>query len=306
MKRVVSISLGSSSRDKRVETEFFGETYEIERIGTDGSIETYARRLREMDGRVDAIGIGGMDVYLWARGRRYAVRDAVRLVRNIKTTPWADGSGLKNTLERETVRRLQSSGRINWAGKKVLVVSAVDRFGLAEALHEAGADLCIGDLMFAVGLPFAIRSWAVFQFLAAVLLPLFVKLPFRMLYPTGEKQETVTPRWGRWYEWADVIAGDFHLIRRHMPDSLAGKCILTNTTTEEDQRELRQRGVATLVTTTPVINGRSFGTNVMEGVLFTAAGRRPEQMSPDDYLALLGRLGWQPNVLDLQASSGAS
>lgn len=304
MKQVVSISLGSSSRDKRVEAEFFGETYRIERIGTDGSIETYARKLRELDGRVDAIGIGGMDVYLWARGRRYALRDAVRLVRNIRTTPWADGSGLKNTLERETVRRLQASGCIEWSGKKVLVVSAVDRFGLAEALHEAGADLCIGDLMFAVGLPFAIRSWAAFHLLAAILLPVVVNLPFRMLYPTGEKQEQVIPRWKRWYDWADVIAGDFHLIRRHMPDSLAGKCILTNTTTEVDRDGLRRRGVATLVTTTPVINGRSFGTNVMEGVLFTAAGRRPEQMSPDDYLALLDRLGWQPAVQELQTSQG--
>ena len=36
MKHIVSISLGSSSRDKRVETEILGQPIVIERIGTDG------------------------------------------------------------------------------------------------------------------------------------------------------------------------------------------------------------------------------------------------------------------------------
>ena len=36
MKHVVSISLGSSTRDKRVETKFFGEAFVIERRGTNG------------------------------------------------------------------------------------------------------------------------------------------------------------------------------------------------------------------------------------------------------------------------------
>ena len=39
MKRIVSISIGSSSRDHRVETEILGEQFQIERIGTDGDIK---------------------------------------------------------------------------------------------------------------------------------------------------------------------------------------------------------------------------------------------------------------------------
>jgi len=41
---------------------------------------------------------------------------------------------------------------------------------------------------------------------------------------------------------------------------------LTNTTTSENVEELKKRGVSLLITTTPVIEGRSFGTNVLEGV----------------------------------------
>ncbi len=39
MKRAVSISIGSSKRDKAVEVELLGEKVLIERIGTDGDME---------------------------------------------------------------------------------------------------------------------------------------------------------------------------------------------------------------------------------------------------------------------------
>jgi len=296
MKRVVSISLGSSSRNKTVESSFFGETFCVERIGVDGSFEKYAAKLDELDGKVDAIGIGGMDVYIWANGRKYAFRDARRMVSRLKQTPWVDGSGLKNTLERETVLRLQRSGVLDFRGSRVLMVAGVDRFGMAEALHEMQADLCLGDLMFAVGIPVPIRKWWVFERAAALILPWIVKVPFKWLYPTGQKQESSTPKWENWYDWADVIAGDFLLIRRFMPGDLQGKTILTNTTTAEDREELMKRGVARLITTTPVIEGRSFGTNVMEAVLVTVAGKRPEEIRPEDYMDMLNRLRWEPNV----------
>ena len=59
MKRAVSISIGSSKRDKAVEIEILGEQVRIERIGTDGDMEAAARLFKEMDGEVDAFGLGG-------------------------------------------------------------------------------------------------------------------------------------------------------------------------------------------------------------------------------------------------------
>lgn len=41
MKHVVSVSLGSSTRDHRVETEFLGEKFSIERIGMDGDYKSF-------------------------------------------------------------------------------------------------------------------------------------------------------------------------------------------------------------------------------------------------------------------------
>jgi hypothetical protein len=70
MKRVVGISIGSSKRDHKVEAEFLGEKFLIERIGTDGDMNRAIEMIRELDGKVDAFGMGGIDLYLVAGGRR--------------------------------------------------------------------------------------------------------------------------------------------------------------------------------------------------------------------------------------------
>ncbi|MDI3538670.1 MAG: hypothetical protein PWP12_622 [Bacillota bacterium] len=299
MKRVVSISLGSSKRNHKVEAEFLGEKFIIERIGTDGDMQKAIALLKELDGKVDAFGMGGIDLYLVAGERRYAIRDAERLARAVKKTPIVDGSGLKNTLERRVIRYLATSGRVPLAGKKALLVSGVDRWGMAEGLTQAGCRLTIGDLMFGLGIPIPIRSLAQLKLAAALIAPIIVRLPFKMLYPTGEKQEEIKPRFTKYYLENDIIAGDYLFIKRHMPAELPGKVIITNTVTAADVEDLRRRGVRTIVTTTPELGGRSFGTNVMEGVLVSLAGKPWQELTPADYEALLDRLDLKPRIQDL-------
>jgi hypothetical protein len=277
-----------------------GETFVLERIGTDGSWERAVELVKELDGKVDAFGLGGADLYVYAGSRRYTFRDAKRMVRAAQKTPMLDGSGLKHTLERNTIRLLES--QIGWKDKKVLVPSAVDRFGLAEALDEAGARTLYGDLIFGLGLPIPLYRLSLLQKIAYLLLPLITQLPFQWLYPTGEKQEKQAQDWRqRYFEWAQVVAGDWHFIRRFMPQDMRGKVILTNTTTPEDLEFMRARGVAKLITTTPRLEGRSFGTNVMEAFIVAAAGKYP--LSEADYLEYIAQLNLQPEVIELQPAA---
>jgi len=297
-KHIVSVSLGSSKRNSRAEVyvQSLGETFVLERIGTDGSWERAVELVKELDGKVDAFGLGGADLYVYAGSRRYTFRDAKRMVRAAQKTPMLDGSGLKHTLERNTIRLLES--QIGWKDKKVLVPSAVDRFGLAEALDEAGARTLYGDLIFGLGLPIPLYRLSLLQKIAYLLLPLITQLPFQWLYPTGEKQEKQAQDWRqRYFEWAQVVAGDWHFIRRFMPQEMRGKVILTNTTTPEDLEFMRARGVAKLITTTPRLEGRSFGTNVMEAFIVAAAGKYP--LSEADYLEYIAQLNLQPEVIEL-------
>lgn len=272
-------------------------------MGTDGSIPKAIEMITELDGKVDAFGMGGIDLYIQAGRRRYTLRDAIPIARAARRTPIVDGSGLKNTLERRVIKHLESTGRFSFKGKRVLMVSGADRFGMAEALDEAGARLILGDLVFALGIPITLHSLKSLDLLARVIGPIVCRLPFSMLYPTGSKQEEVKAesRYSRYYHDADVVAGDFHFIRKHLPARMDGKTVLTNTVTPADIELLRERGVAALITTTPELEGRSFGTNVMEGVLVALAGKRPEELTPRDYNELLDRIGFEPRVEILQA-----
>jgi hypothetical protein len=301
LKTVVSVSLGSSSRDHRARVELLGETFDISREGTDGSLAGAIARIRELDGTVDAIGLGGIDVYLYAGKERFALRDGLKLLHAAKTTPVVDGSGLKNTLERAAVDQLGALG-ITLRGRRVLMVSALDRFGMAQALVAAGADVVFGDFIFALDLDRPVRGLDEFEEMARKYLPDACKLPFQFFYPTGKKQDRPPEsKYPEYYDDAEIIAGDFHFMRQYMPDRLDGKTIITNTLTARDIEDLRSRGVATLVSTTPDFAGRSFGTNVIEAALIAILGKPWSEVTAEDYAQVLAALDLRPRLVRLAA-----
>ena len=53
-----------------------------------------------------------------------------------------------------------------------------------------------------------------------------------------------------------------------------------------------------LITTTPEIEGRSFGTNVMEALLVALTGSKNE-LGPEEYQLLLEDLRFKPRIVEL-------
>jgi hypothetical protein len=308
LRRVVSVSLGSASRDWLADLRPLGASLTIERRGVGGDYDEYVKALTALDGdeEVAAIGLGGINRYLFSGSRKYALRKAEEMASVVRRKPVCDGSALKQHWEPFVVRAAVGMGALRLSGRRALMVCAVDRWALAEALREQGAEVLCGDLMFALGVPVPVRSWSAITGLGRALLPMLTRrVPFEWLYPTGESRDV--PKYRRWYDWADVIAGDWKFIAKHMPaerGSLAGKTVLTNTTTAQDVEALRERGVETLITTTPVLDGRSFGTNAVEAAAAALSGRPPAGMGLDDYLAVFRPLGWdRPRVERLQEPS---
>ncbi|HNK63264.1 MAG TPA: hypothetical protein PLE14_04395, partial [Anaerolineales bacterium] len=160
MKHAVSISIGSSKRNKSVEVNLLGETVRIERIGTDGDMEVAAKKFQELDGVADAFGVGGADLGALADGKWYPFYSVQPMVRFVKKTPLVDGGGLKNTLENKAPAFLDKKigEYINSRGRKVLVTVGVDRWGLSKSFVEAGYETVFGDLMFGLDIPLAIHK----------------------------------------------------------------------------------------------------------------------------------------------------
>lgn len=298
MKRAISVSIGSSKRDKAVEVELLGQQVSIERIGTDGDMDKAAQLFNELDGKVDAFGLGGADLGLMVDNKWYPLYSVQPMVKNVRLTPLVDGAGLKNTLESRLGSFIEEKIGDYITNKNAFIALGADRWGMTKSFLDNGYDCVFGDIMFGLGISIPVRTEKNLKRLAAILLPVLGHLPFKWLYPTGEKQEERKPKFIKYYQWATVIAGDCHYVKRHMPDRLEGKVIVTNTTTPADVELFTKAGVKYLVTSTPVLEGRSFGTNMMEAALIAVSGKG-RKLTNQELNDLLDQLGFEPQLQQL-------
>jgi hypothetical protein len=296
MKRAISISLGSSKRDKSVKINLGGEEILVERVGTNGDISKARQMYLDLDGKVDAFGVGGVDLYLRLDDREYPLRAALKLVEGVTKTPLCDGRGLKHTLERRVFELAAPALGGMPHFKQAFVPVAVDRLGLAEAVAEVSERIVSGDLMVALGVPIPLYGIPSFKRVARVMLPIVSWFPMSMIFYGSDGAEQ-KPKYVKYFNESDLIAGDFLFMRKYMPASLTGKTIVTNTTTEDNIELLRSRGVKTVITTTPRYDGRSFGTNMLEAALTAYAGKGRRLMD-DELNGLIDELGLRPAVMN--------
>lgn len=296
MKCAVSISLGSSKRDKSVTVNLNGVEILVERIGTDGDLEKARQMYLDLDGKVDAFGVGGVDLYLRLDEREYPLHAALKLVAGVKQTPLCDGRGLKHTLERRVFELARPQlGDVRF--KQAFIPVAADRLGLAEAVSTVSERSVFGDLMVALGVPLPIYGIRNFKRVARVMLPIVSHFPMSMIFYGSDGAEH-EPKYVKYFEESDLLAGDFLFMRKYMPKNISGKTIVTNTTTEENIALLKERGAKTVITTTPRFDGRSFGTNMNEAMLTAYAGKG-RRLSDDELNELIDTLGIKPTVLQL-------
>ena len=293
MKHAVSISLGSSKRDKKVSVKFKDEEILVERIGTDGDVARARQLYLDLDGKVDAFGVGGVDLYLRLDDREYPLRAALNMVAGVTKTPLCDGRGLKHTLERRVFELAKPElGDVRF--KQGFVPVAVDRQGLATAVAEVCDKTVFGDLMVALGVPLPIYGIPAFKRVARIMLPFVSYFPMSMIFYGSDGAEH-EPKYTKYFEGSDLIAGDFLFMRKYMPARLDGKTVVTNTTTEDNIELLKSRGVKTVITTTPRYDGRSFGTNMLEAALTAYAGKG-SRLTDEELNTLIDELKIKPSV----------
>ena len=301
MKKILSISIGSTSRDHTTRHVFLGQECEITRQGTNGDVDKAVQLYREMDGKVDAFGVGGAGFYLKVADHRYYFREPKKFREAIKISKVGDGSRVKGLLEKRAFMALEKhlnekEGK-SLKGMNALQTCVMERYGMGVAMLEAGLNVTFGDFMFALGLPFPVKTLGQARVLGAILLPPISLMPFAWLYPLGEEQDKPPqPKWGKYYGRSYVIAGDFLQVRQHLPDDLTGKIIVTNTTTAKNVEELKKRNLHILVTVTPRLEGRSFGTNVMEATLLALMDKQEPDATDADFLEMIERIPLKPNI----------
>jgi predicted amino acid dehydrogenase len=180
----------------------------------------------------------------------------------------------------------------------VFVVSGIDRYAMAQVLSSHTQQILFGDPIFHLNLPFALHSFKQLEWYADLVLPALCRVPYGRLCPVGREQDARTPRGAKYFDQADIIAGDFAYIRRFAPDNLRGKTIITNTLSAEDVQDLGERGVQSLITITPPLCDEHpcVGSNVIEAIFVSFLDRPLAEITEDDHLNLVARSELEPRV----------
>ncbi len=302
MKRIVSISLGASTRDYRFTTTILGQHIELHRIGTDGDTARATALIRAYDGNVDAIGLGGLTPVFRVGAARYPHQEALHIAAQAQRTPVVDGGVLKATLERWAVAQAYKSDSSLFRYQRILLTSGIERYQLASALSQYDSELRCADPWVHSGLSFLPlpRSLAQLELYAATTLPILALLPYRLIHPVARGREERDERAVALFDWATVIAGDFAFIRRFAPQNLSGKTIVTDDPTPDEIEDLRARGVTTLITMTPPLSAAHpfVATDVLEAVVtaITEANRQPGEAEVLDFISAAH---WNPTIQHL-------
>lgn len=285
----VSISLGSSKRDKAVCLNVGKYNINVLRIGVDGNILLAARLIQELQGQnVHSIGLGGIDLLLFIEDKYFVIKDAKKLYDISKVVPVVDGSITKRILEPRVLQKIIDKNLIT-NSEKVLIVSCLDRYASLKKLEENGFQVLVGDLVFALKINKIINNSQELIFYSSIFLDDVLNLPFSLIYPIGkdqDKEDKKIIQIMKKYDF-DVIVGDFHYINKIL-SLLKNKVVITNTVTDRDIDNLRMVGISSLITTGILIDNRSFGANILDCIFaafcFKVKGKKISPFDIDESL----------------------
>ncbi len=296
MKQVVSISLGSSSQNFEFTTTFMGQKLHVQRFGTDGSTTRAVALIKEWDKKASAIGLGVHKDSYTAASLRFVERDSAKLMAAVRHAPVTTGGRLGEILQEWALRHAQSHlGRI-FDNARVLFFSGLSDYRLAQVMAEYTSNLRFADPLLQLGVP-----------------KLLASLEALNLYAQGAhyvKDWTLPPtlasgpleEWARFVlrkavQKASVVVADGHALDAMGLEELAGKTIVSANVNEARLAGLRDKGVATIIDGSPVLQGQVIGANLLDAMVIAASGKRAHDISEDDYLAVIASLQCEPRIV---------
>ena len=296
MSQVVVVYLG-----RQLEAQFtahvLGREVVVRRRGGAGDVRRAVALVREAAATdVDVIALEGMPLTL-RLGDIYLDHPLAQTLRDAAgQTPLVDGLDVRDALDRLAVERITQSQPTLFRFRRVLMAPGLNRPALAVALAQHSPHLRYADPALLFELPFSLPAGPWLDRFARLMAGRLAGLSFEQISPPeGEG----TPRVKADFAWADLIAGDINLMRRHAPYALRDKVVVTDWLSDADLTELRSRGVAQVVVTVPCLEGATVRPSaaIVAGVL--AALRPTDAPALVDDPSRLAELPWFPDLITL-------
>ena len=158
MKKVVSVSLGSSAKDYEFETRFLGKDFHVKRVGADADEGKAWELLRRHQAEADAIGLGMVRDHYDVGSRWHVHEDTERLLKVVTRVPATTGARLRRLLQVRAVRHVQRSCGHYFNNNLVLFLSGMANYDMAVAMSDYTPNLTFADAVLETGAPAVLTS----------------------------------------------------------------------------------------------------------------------------------------------------
>lgn len=296
MKKVVTVTLGSSKKDFEFTTEFLGQTYTVRRMGTDRDTGKAWELMRRQQAHADAIGLGEISDHYNVGLRSLINKETKRLVNVVTRVPVTTGATLRRLLQVRAVRYVQKEIGHYFNNNLVLFLSGMRNYDMAVAMSDYTKNLSFADALFQTGTPTMLTSLEQLELYAKGSNLVLSGKPGGML--EASLSDFKIKRAAAAVAKSHVIVGTFPEIKSvGNPSNLEGKTIITSAVDDERLAFFTECKVNLVVDVSPKIFEKVVGINTIEAMILASLDKAPEEISDDDFAEILDELDLKPRLL---------
>lgn len=296
MKKVVTVTLGSSKQDFEFKTEFLGQQFSVRRLGADNDTGKAWELMRRQQATADAIGLGEISDHYQVGLRTVVSKETQRLMNVVTRVPVTTGATLRRLLQVRAVRHVQKELGNYFNNNLVLFLSGMRNYDMAVAMSDYTKNLSFADAVFQTGAPTLLGSLDMLELFAKGSNLVLNNTPGQMLESSlaGFKKNRVAAAVAK----SHVIVGTFAEIKAVARDgNLAGKTLITSAVDDERLAFFKDHRVNLVIDVSPKLFDKVVGINTLEAMILAALDKPPEEVSDDDFAEILDELKIVPRLL---------
>jgi predicted amino acid dehydrogenase len=296
MKKVVTVTLGSSKQDFEFTTQFLGQSFSVSRMGADQDTGKAWELMRRQQATVDAIGLGEIPDHYQVGLRTVLNKETQHLLNVVTRVPVTTGATLRRLLQVRAVRYVQKELGHYFNNNLVLFLSGMRNYDMAVAMSDYTKNLSFADATFQTGAPTMLTSLEQLELYAKGSQFMLNSKPGELLEATlsGYKNKRVASVVGK----SHVIVGTFAEIKAvGNVSNLEGKTLITSAVDDERMAFFTKCKVNLVIDVSPKLFDKVVGINTIEAMILASLEKSSEEVSDDDFDEILDELHIKPRLL---------
>ena len=296
MKKVVTVTLGSSQQDFEFKTRFLGHEFSVRRMGADMDTVKAWELMRRQQAFADAIGAGEISDHYQVGLRTITNKETERLTNVVTRVPVTTGATLRRLLQVRAVRHVQHALGNYFNNNLVLFLSGMRNYDMAVAMSDYTKNLSFADAVLQTGAPTLLTSLEQLELYARGSKFMLGSKPGQLLETalSGFKNKRVAAAVAK----SHVIVGTFAEIKAVATrTNLEGKTLITSAVDDERLEFFKKHKVNLAIDVSPKLFDRVVGINTIEAMILAVLGKPTEEVSDDDFEEIINELNIQPRLL---------